>query len=457
MSFSYNIFGLKNKLAILWVRNGVLSLALAGLYSIVLVILKNPPIKSLIPNSEIYKTAFVVQANLSGQIWLLSITAIIWCQNFKFHFWGVICSRLALFGIIMIGCSPFFGQDLPVMSHYIPMLENIVFILGLSLFGTTMLLFAINVIYGYVFSKANIYKAPHDVLIGFAAISSAAIFIVVWFCFALSYAQLHGVIKLVPVDIEFYYELLYWSGGHMLYFLYTQILLIVWVLLFQIWVAKNLHFYKFYLFALSLNFLLVLGGFAGHFFYDIVDGEFMEYYTIYIKYFGGIVPIVSLLLLLVDVFKDKKLKSLLVKHTIACSGLLFLLGGLIGVHIIDMNITIPAEYPSSIIGISIAFMGIVYVICDSEFSYNQTGGPIQNRFQTWQIYIIFFGQILNIGGLACAGIYEVFKKNVITECGLVVKIAAGLIEAGELIAIIGSLMFVFICGKRLCSLSLRGN
>jgi hypothetical protein len=102
-------------------------------------------------------------------------------------------------------------------------------------------------------------------------------------------------------------------------------------------------------------------------------------------------------------------------------------------------------------------MGFAYIICSPKLSLSQIGiVSTLNKLQVWQIYIITFGQILHIGGLAFAGGYGILRKTVVAELAISAKIAMGLMGAGGLIAIIGGLMFVFICGKRLCSLSLKG-
>ena len=65
------------------------------------------------------------------------------------------------------------------------------------------------------------------------AYTSALMFIGAFGCFTLSAIELDKVMEVVPIDVDFYYELLYWSGGHSLQFIYTQILMVSWVILFK--------------------------------------------------------------------------------------------------------------------------------------------------------------------------------------------------------------------------------
>jgi hypothetical protein len=56
---------------------------------------------------------------------------------------------------------------------------------------------------------------------------------------------------------------------------------------------------------------------------------------------------------------------------------------------------------------------------------------------------------LHIAGLALAGGYGILRKNPDGEIALAAKFYMGMLGGGGLIAIIGGLMFVYICVKRL--------
>ncbi|HJD67552.1 MAG TPA: palindromic element RPE4 domain-containing protein [Rickettsia endosymbiont of Bembidion lapponicum] len=87
--------------------------------------------------------------------------------------------KLAFFATILIAISPIAGHN-PVMNNYIPMLENIIFVLGLSLFGITLLLYAINIL--YLFDWANWSN-----LVNFTILSTIIMYILSWVCFWCSY------------------------------------------------------------------------------------------------------------------------------------------------------------------------------------------------------------------------------------------------------------------------------
>ena len=153
------------------------------------------------------------------------------------------------------------------------------------------------------------------------------------------------------------------------------------------------------------------------------------------------------------------------------SVLVFFAGGLIGVLISGINLSIPAHYHGSIVGISIAFLGFAYIFCFHDsvtipaqtlsrklFTFSPSpkqsivGGNSLFSYSKWpniQLVIITFGQLLHIAGLALAGGYGILRKNPDGEIALAAKFYMGMLGGGGLIAIIGGLMFVYICVKRL--------
>ncbi|AFC69634.1 hypothetical protein A3305_05385 [Rickettsia amblyommatis] len=498
-----------------WLKLGILSLGFAGLYSIILVVLRTPQLSSFFPNPHIFKSALIIHVNLSVLIWLLSVTASVWggetslrgeakprrgnlMKQYKISEIATLSTfarndvlrlypKLAFLATLLIAISPIAGHN-PVMNNYIPMLENIVFILGLSLFGVTLLLYAINILYFFDWTNLNS-------LVNFTVLSTIIMFILSFVCFGWSYNGLQNIIQIIPIEIEFYYELLFWSGGHLLQFIYTQILIFIWVSLFRELIARALKFQKFYLFLLYLNFIFGILTLFGHIFYDIIDGAFKVFYTNHMKYLGGIAPVLCLIGMgveLVWVFViprlDREIQTnnvidlavtprddtvtindRVIKAILLCSITLFLLGGLIAMNITDINVAIPAHYHGSIVGISIACMGCSYLgigryqrHCERLKRAWQSHEVIQklprlpcrhfvpprsDNIINFTFYLLTFGQILHILGLAFAGGYGVMRKNPNSVMPMSAKLLMGMMGGGEFIAIVGGLMFVYFCVK----------
>ncbi len=458
----------KNLNTIRWLKNGVIALAIAGLYSIVLVLLRTPQLSHFFADKSMFKSALVIHVNLSVLVWLLSIMAMSWSlNNFKTGF-ERIYSILAFLGMLLMALSPLYPESVPVMNNYIPMIENIVFILGLSLFGVGVLSYAVQTVFTSFIRCDDDYGGR---LIAIANFTSSLMFILVWCCFALSYKALSELVEIVPLDLDFYYEMLYWSGGHLLQFIYTQLLMLVLLSLVEAWKGGEVKFSSAYEVLLALNFFLSLAVFVGHARFDVGDGSFKEFYTLHMIYTGGVVPTIFIGLLYFEIFQGRRKNTVgFIPVSFLASSLLFLSGGLIGVIISGINVTIPAHYHGSIVGISVALMGLSYLFCfRSKIQENISGnlGVISKFLITskkelpehgliaasWQVIILTVGQLLHIAGLAIAGGYGVLRKSPNGDIALSAKVYMGMVGGGGLIAIIGGLMFVYICAKNLYQFS----
>ena len=486
----------------IWLQNGVWALAIAGLYSIILVVLRTPQLSHLFTDQSIFRSALVIHVNLSVLVWLLSITCCIWSIsgiNTGVESW---LARTAFIGMLLMAFSPLYPESIPVMNNYVPMLENIVFVIGLALFGTVVLCLSAQTVVTAFMNNISDYG---ERIIAIVKLTSAFMFICVWICFALSFIGLDALSEIVPLDLDFYYEMLFWSGGHLLQFIYTQILMLVLLVLAEVWRGGRVSYSSVYEMLFALNFVLSLAVFVGHYKYSLADGGFKEFYTLHMIYTAGVVPTIFIASLVFEVVQ-KRLKETpkYIITSFVASIVLFLTGGAIGAAISGINVTIPAHYHGSIVGISIAFMGFSYISCfqkNINQNINNLGGvisvlafrslpqkpltaisKIKNiflslyaliiprkpvivvdeanasdiRLASWQITILTVGQILHVTGLALSGGYGVLRKTPGGIVDLNVKFYMGMMGGGGLLAIIGGLMFVYICAKNLYSFQ-KGN
>ncbi len=447
-----------------WLRNGIVALAVAGLYSIILVLLRTPQLSHFFTDKSMFKSALVIHVNLSVLVWLLSITAMSWSLNKIKTGFESVYSMLAFLGMIFMAVSPLYPESLPVMNNYIPMLENIIFIIGLSLFGVGILSFALQTVFTSFMGGVVGYSGR---IVAITNFTSSLMFILVWGCFGLSYQELDALADIVPLDLDFYYEMLYWSGGHLLQFIYTQILMLVLLVLAESWKGGEVKFGSVYEVLLALNFFLSLAVFIGHARFDLADGSFKEFYTLHMIYTGGIVPTIFIAMLYFEVFQNR-VKSIpkFISISFLASSLLFLSGGLIGAIISGVNVTIPAHYHGSIVGISVALMGLSYLVCfgrNVQNNMHKRSGVVSKilivtdinspqrsvRMASVQVIVLTTGQLLHVAGLALAGGYGVLRKTPGEDMAFTAKLYMGMVGGGGLIAIIGGLMFVYICVRNL--------
>mgnify|MGYP001191306917 FL=1 len=127
--------------------------------------------------------------------------------------------------------------------------------------------------------------------------------------------------------------------------------------------------------------------------------------------------------------------------------ILFASGGIIGIFISGSNVRIPAHYHGCIVGVTLALMGLVYLLLPKLG--NRTP---QGRMARWQPSLYGAGQLMHIIGLVWSGGYGVQRKVAGAEQVLRSKAeiaGMGLMGMGGLIAIIGGLLFVIVVWKAL--------
>ena len=119
---------------------------------------------------------------------------------------------------------------------------------------------------------------------------------------------------------------------------------------------------------------------------------------------------------------------------------LFGIGGLIGVAIHSSDVRIPAHYHGSIVGVTLAFMGLVYHLLP-KLGF----GAVPARWALWQIRLYAAGQLAHVAGLAWSGGYGVQRKAAGAEQllrGAEQVVAMGLMGLGGLVAVAGGVLFL---------------
>ena len=106
------------------------------------------------------------------------------------------------------------------------------------------------------------------------------------------------------------------------------------------------------------------------------------------------------------------------------------------------NVTIPAHYHGSIVGVTLALMGVCYVLLP------RLGYPLRNvKMAIWQPVIYGGGQLVHIAGLVWSGGYGVQRKVAGAEQGLdsIERVLGmGLMGLGGLLSSIGGLLFLIV-------------
>jgi len=114
----------------------------------------------------------------------------------------------------------------------------------------------------------------------------------------------------------------------------------------------------------------------------------------------------------------------------------------IGFLIQGSDVRVPAHYHGSIVGVTLALMGLAYALLP-RLGYREATGRIAN----WQPWLYGGGQLLHILGLMWSGGYGVQRKVAGAEQTLRTTqevFGMGLMGFGGLLAIVGGILFVWV-------------
>ena len=174
--------------------------------------------------------------------------------------------------------SPFLGSANALMSNYIPVLDDALFLSGLVIFG-------LGIVFQVVFSMSAMFKVGEEIsgqgVIRFGLNCAAIGVFIAIASFIWSYISL-------PTQLvsEVYYELLFWSGGHVLQFTYTLLMMVAWL-----WLSSSAGLSlplspRVALFLFGVGLLSIFMTPLIYYTYDVTDVSHRQMFTMLMS-FGG--------------------------------------------------------------------------------------------------------------------------------------------------------------------------
>ena len=432
-----------------WLMLGLVALLGAGIFSILLVLARTPAVQKITPFIDFFRVALVVHVDLSVLIWLLSVAGVLWSLSSSrdLRLWDRISFLLAAAGTAIVIISPFAGASDPLMNNYVPLLRHPLFYTGLILFtagiGSHLLRSAVT--------RSGLRGALDGTTalqfgITLAAVTTAA-------AIAAFIASWAGTPR--SMDGAVYFEFLFWGGGHVLQFAHTLLMMVAWVVLAH---ASGCRFELTPRLTMAFMVIMALPVITVPFLYiahDIVSPGHRLAFTELMKY-GGLSCLPLGLAVFVSLLKAGRARDLegvearYLRSALISSMGLFAVGGVLGFMITGLDIVIPAHYHGSIVGVTIAFMGLSYYLLP-RLGFSE----LPPRMASWQPYLYGIGQLFHIIGLAWSGGYGVQRKTAGLAQGLdrLGEVAGmGLMGLGGLISVIGGFLFLVVCYK-----SIRGR
>ncbi|EIJ33505.1 cbb3-type cytochrome c oxidase subunit I [Thiothrix nivea] len=414
-----------------WLKLGVFALLAAGVFSLLLVLSRTPGVQDVIPWLDFFHTALVVHVVLSVVIWFIAFAGVLWTANSRINqpLWDKSILAVAAVGTALITLSPFTGDGNPLLNNYVPILQQPVFLWGLGIFGVG---FTWLIIRSLMVAE---WRVPVETGIYLSILTEAV---------ALLALLMSGVNMPADYSGQAFYELLFWGGGHTLQFAHTLLLIVAWLWLAE---ATGASVQLAPLPAKILFGLMLLPVLAVPYIYmqhDLASAEHRAAFTHLMKY-GGLTSLplgamAAFYALTTTRAGDVGLHPQ--RNALYASIILFAAGGIIGFLIHGVNVVIPAHYHGSIVGVTLAFMGLTYYLLP-RLGFQ----PVVSKWAAWQPYVYGGGQLMHILGLAWSGGYGVQRKTAGAAQGLhdlPQILGMGMMGLGGLIAIIGGGIFVIV-------------
>ncbi|OGW07947.1 MAG: hypothetical protein A2W77_09905, partial [Nitrospinae bacterium RIFCSPLOWO2_12_39_16] len=339
--------------------------------------------------------------------------------------------------IIIISGIRAWGE--PLLANYIPVLTHPAFYTGLIMFASGIFLTIINSllsIYKNLTNNRNESRSFITFIMGLTGL----VVLIAFSCFILAHLFLPS-----DLNINTYFEKLFWGGGHILQFSNTFGMICAWILLSQIILNKSPMPDRPAKLFLLISFGFTLPAPLFYFSFDVIGMELRDWFTRLMQLGMGppagafaIAVIIAIKSFKAEIKKlpwDKPGFSALIFSII-----LFSTGGILSLLIRGIDVKIPSHYHGVIGGVTLSFMGLSYYIL-----------PLLNRdipdtkMAKIQPYLYGIGQMLFILGMFWAGTHGVPRKTYGEAQKLddFVKLAGmGIMGFGGLIAILGGATFV---------------
>ncbi len=424
-----------------WLYLALASLIIAGLLTILVVSARAPVLQDVLPFVDLFRAVLVVHVDLTVLVWFSAFAGLFWSLGFRSYcgICGWAALLLAWLGALLMSVALFVGNPEPVMANYIPVLRSTTFLSGLLAFAAGFTILVLRAIYSSL--REREWSGKEGAL-RFALFTSALAGLAALVVFDLAYRKVPTTLEPKP-----YYEMLFWGGGHLMQFVYTQLMLVAWL-----WLASASGVVT------RLSARVAIGVFAIGvaailltpfllFQYGPETAEYRIFFTRQMEYGGGIAAVIVTVAILAGLGKAgaSPADARAERSTLWTSLIVFGAGGVIGFMISGSNVIIPAHYHGSIVGVTLAFMGAAYHLLP-KLGF----GPISQRLAVWQAWIYCGGQLMHITGLAWSGGYGVQRKTAGAAQGLdsIERVVSmGFMGLGGFIAIVGGILFLVVVFK----------
>lgn len=431
-----------------WLGLAMGVLVLAGFFAVAVVVGRMPPFDRFVTDPLFFKRCLVGHVNMALIAWFYSLVAALLSllpRRAPARWPARTGPTLGVAGTVLMILGAGLPESQPVLSNYVPTIDHAVFGAGQILFSLGILACVLDP--GLLRDAGGKIGALEIPASARAGLRTAAV--------GLLLAALTFVVAFLNqptgVDVEVYFELGMWGGGHVLQLVSTISMISVWLILLRAALgaspvstgAARLLFLAMIVPWLISPLLALQGTWTG---------GYRNGFTQLMRW--GLFPVTSIFLVLCVTALVRAVRSgelerrALAEPRISAflvSAGLTLLGFGLGAAIRGSNTMVPAHYHASVGAVTVAFMAAAYLILGTVRL--SLPGPWLRRAASWQPAIYGSGMAMFAAGFALAGAHGMGRKVYGAEQAgrsLAETIGLGVMGVGGFVAVVGGVIFLVV-------------
>lgn len=432
-----------------WCALAIGALAIAGVFALLLALSRTPGVQDIVPwPLDFFGKALVIHVVFAFVIWFLAVLGAglhvaVWqiaADRPKMEFAGRAGLLALAVACVLLFVPALLDRGEPTLNNYIPAIIDPVYYLGLVVLALGLALPVFRLLVTPFCNAMDTFSL--------SVACAAAIFLLALICFGLALNELAG-----EAPSHAFNEELFWGGGHMLQFLTTVLLMGAWSVLGRISLGCDIAPRRVIFGAMIFLVICALPAPILYFIYPPFSAEQTQAFSALLWALG---PPTFLLAMFAGRTMLQYRKSQALPWgdpaflCLVLSIAVFGVGGVLGMFIDGTDTRTPAHYHGVIAGVTLSFMGLYFGL----FLPLLGRAPKGVRAIRFLIWAFAGGQTLASLGLFLAGGYGVPRKVAgvaqgLEEIGAMAGMAMN--GFGALIAVVGGVMFIWVCARRLLS------
>lgn len=426
--------GAPRRLVTAWLALAVTALAASTVFALSLSIARTPFVGQLLPGVDLYRTALVLHVDLAVLILFLAHAALLWsaitARGNALVQWAAL--GFASAGTVAMTFSPFVSSGPALMSNYVPLLDNPVFLCGIGGFALAL------VLAGVLALARGLPQLAASASDAGATLRWGAYLSILPMLLALA-SLCWMLIALPRLAPEVFFEKLLWVPGHMMQFSYVLIMMVSWLILAGAGRVAVPVSPRAVLVCFALTAAPVLLAPAIHLAFAAESGELRDAFTALMAFASWPAAAWLGMNLLASALRAQKIAGSYdsARASLMLSVTLFIFGCIAGAAISSNNVMITGHYHGTVGAVALALMGIaIHLLPQLGFELPRS------RLARWQPVVYGGGLLLMALGLVWSGLYNVQRK--VPGSGLLsadpaTLVTLAVVGAGGLIAFAGTL------------------